>query len=168
MNYILPILLILLFLFCLIKKIPAYDLFVNGAKEGFDLVLSIFPYLVAIFIFAEIMEVSRVGDFLSRSLSPVLKFLGIPTELSKIVLLRPFSGSGSLALVEEIYSTYGADSYISRCASVIVGASDTVFYVIAIYLSTVKIKKMKYTLPVSLISMVIGIISSCFFVRLFS
>ena len=167
MIYILPLLLIFIFFYCLIKKVPAYDHFINGAKTSFDLILSIFPYLVAIFIFVELLNISTINEFLVKTLSPVLSFLGIPSELSELIILRPFSGSGSLALLKDIYITYGADSYISRCASVIVGASDTTFYVLSIYFSTIKIKQFKYLLPVCLLSSFLGSLASCWLMKLF-
>lgn len=167
MIYILPIILIFVFLYSLIKNIPAYDNFVNGVKSAFNLVLSIFPYLVAIFIFIELMNISGLSSWLAKTLSPVLSFLQIPSELSELIILRPFSGSGSLALLENIYAQYGVDSYVGLCASVIVGASDTVFYVISIYFSTIKIRKMRYLLPVCLISCLVGSIMACLFVKWF-
>ena len=167
MIYVLPIILISVFIYSLIKNIPAYDHFVNGAKSAFDLVLSILPYLVAIFIFIELMTISGISEWLAKTLSPILTFLGIPAELSELIILRPFSGSGSLAILENIYKTYGVDSYVGLCASVIVGASDTVFYVVSVYFSTIKIKKMRYLLPVCLISCLAGSVCACLFVRLF-
>ena len=166
MIYLLPILLIVLFIYCFFKNIPAYTHFTNGAKTAVDLIISIFPFLVAIFIFIEIMKISGVSDFLVKILSPALSFIGIPPELAELVILRPFSGSGSLGLLKDIYLTYGVDSYISLCASVIVGASDTLFYVTSIYLSTTKITKTKYLIPVALLSCFLGTVSSCIFVKL--
>lgn len=167
MIYVIPVLFIALFIYCIVKKVPAYDYFTQGAKTAFDLVISIFPYLVAIFIFVELLKVSGVSGFLCKVCAPALELVGIPGELSELIILRPFSGNGSLAIVQNIYNTYGADSYIGRCASVVVGASDTIFYVVAVYFSTVKIKKLSYILPVCLIACAAGSIASCFFVRLF-
>lgn len=167
MIYILPLILISIFIYCLIKNIPAYDHFVDGAKKSFSLVLSILPYLIAIFIFIELMTVSGISTWLTTALSPVLEILGIPKELAELIILRPFSGSGSLGLVENIYNKHGVDSYISLCASVIVGASDTIFYVISVYFSTIKINKFRYLLPVCLIACFVGSIASCLFVRWF-
>lgn len=167
MNYILPIIVFILLIFCIFKNLPAYDYFTSGAKESFNLILSIFPYLVAIFIFIELMNSSSLTTHLSNLLAPVLNFLGIPPALSKIVLLRPFSGAGSLGLLKEIYLAFGPDSIEGRCASVVVGASDTIFYCVAIYLSTTKIKKLKYLIPVCLIASLCGTLCACLLVRLF-
>lgn len=167
MTYILPILFIALFVFCIIKKVPAYDYFAEGAKESLSLILSIFPYLCAIFIFVNLIQISGVSKLLCALLSPILEFLGIPSSLSELLLLRPFSGNGSLAILDNIYTSFGVDSYEARCASVIVGASDTIFYVVAVYFSTTKIKKLSYILPVCLLASLIGSICSCLLVRLF-
>ena len=166
MTYVLPVAFVLIFLYSLIKNIPAYDHFIKGAKESFSLVLSIFPYLVAIFIFVELLDASGVSLWLSNVLSPVFNFFGIPKELSKLIILRPFSGSGSLAILKDIYITHGPDSFVGTCASVVVGASDTVFYVVSVYFSTIKITNLKYLLPVCLIACFFGSVASCFFVKL--
>ncbi|MGN1258759.1 MAG: spore maturation protein, partial [Christensenellales bacterium] len=94
MNLVLPILFIIIFFYSLIKKVPAYDYFVNGSKDSVNLVISFFPYLCAIFIFVELMDISGVSDILCNIFAPILKFFGIPTELSKLIILRPFSGNG--------------------------------------------------------------------------
>ena len=156
-----------LFVYCFVKGVPAYDYFVKGAKESLNLVVSIFPYLVSIFIFVELMKVSGLSDYLCNLCSPLLDFLGIPTPLAELVLLRPFSGNGSLAIVQNIFLEYGPDSYVGRCAAVILGASDTIFYVMAIYFSTIKITKLRYILPVCLIACAVGSVMACLLVRMF-
>lgn len=167
MIYFLPVLIILLLIYCLIKNIPAYDHFVSGSSKAVDLVLSIFPYLIAIFVFVELMNASGVSEYLCKICAPFLDFVGIPKELSELIILRPFSGNGSLAIVKNIYQEFGPDSYIGRCASVVVGASDTVFYVTAIYFSTTKVKKLRYAIPVCLIASMVGSIMACALVRWF-
>ncbi len=168
MIYVVPVLFVIIFLYCLIKNVPAYDFFVKGSSEAVSLVISIFPYLCAIFIFVSLMDASGISDKLCTLSEPLLSFLGIPAELSKLIILRPFSGNGSLAIVKDIFNKFGADSYIGRCASVVVGASDTIFYVTAIYFSTVKVTKLRYTIPICLIASLCGSISACLFVRIFS
>lgn len=168
MIYIIPIIFVSIFVYCLVKNIPAYDFFVKGSKEAVGLVVSILPYLCAIFIFVSLMDVSGISDILCKVTEPILKIVGIPTELSKLVVLRPFSGNGSLAIVKDIYINYGADSYIGRCASVVVGASDTIFYVTAVYFSTINIKNMRYIIPVCIIACFVGSTMACLFVRIFS
>ncbi|MBO4412583.1 MAG: spore maturation protein, partial [Clostridia bacterium] len=131
--YIIPIFIIFLLLYASYKNLNTYNIFVNGAKGAINLVVEIFPYIVAILISVALFKVSGLADLLTRLVSPVFNFLGIPTEVSELILLRPFTGSGSFAILNDILKTYGADSYISRCACTIMGSSETVFYVAAVY-----------------------------------
>jgi len=117
--------------------------------------------LVAIFVLVELFKLSGLSQVVASFLSPALQFLGIPSELVEFMVIRPFSGSGSMAILSELYATYGADSYVSRCASVIVSSTDTVFYIIAVYFSTTQIKKLKGTILLALLSCFIGSILAC-------
>ena len=127
MTYVLPVLAILAIIYAFVKKVKVYDCFVDGAKTSWQLTLTIFPYLFAMFMLVSLMRQSGLSQFLSTLLFPMFKLMGIPKELIELVLLRPFSGSGSLALLSQIYQQYGADSYVSRCASVMMGSTETVF-----------------------------------------
>lgn len=160
-NYILPIIIFLIFIYGIAKKVNCYTSFTTGAKKSFNLIVDIFPYIIAIMIMVELFRVSNLSYYLSYALSPIFNFLGIPRELCKLVLLKPFSGSGSLALLDNIYKTYGVDTYISRCASVIMGSSETVFYISTVYFSKTKVKRLGYAIPVSLFTTIIGAILSC-------
>ncbi|MDD4110529.1 MAG: spore maturation protein [Clostridia bacterium] len=142
-----------------------YNIFVNGAKGAIDLVISIFPYIVAIMIAVALLRVSGITDLLTQWLAPAFNFLGIPTEVTELVLLRPFTGSGSFALLSEIYTQYGVDSYISRCASVIMGSSETVFYVATVYFSQTKVKRLLYAIPCALIASLVAAVISCLLCR---
>lgn len=159
--YIIPIILILLFIYCFVKKVNAYDHFIGGAKSAIDLCINTFPYLVAIFCAVELFKLSGLSQIVADFVSPVFEFLGIPKELVDFLVIRPFSGSGSMAMLSDLYATYGVDSYVARCASVIVSCTDTVFYIIPVYFSTVKIKKLKGTLPLALLSTFIGSLLAC-------
>ena len=164
--YILPILFLLIFLYCLYKRINTYDCFVRGAKGAIKLVVDIFPYIAAILIAVALLRASGITDFLAQILSPIFNALGVPTELCELVLLRPFTGSGSFGILENIFVTYGADSYISRCACVIMGCSETIFYVTTVYISQTKVKKLLYAIPVALICSLIGTIIGCLLCRI--
>lgn len=159
--YILPILFIGLFLYGFFKKINTYDTFVKGAKGAIKLVVDIFPFIVCIMIAVALLRASGVTEFLAKCLAPVFNFLGIPPELCELILLRPFTGSGSYALLNDVFVAYGADSYIGRCASVILGCSETIFYVATIYLSQTKVKRLGYAIPCALIASMIGAIVAC-------
>lgn len=159
--YLLPILILLTFVYAKIKKINVYHSFITGAKQSIPLVVSIFPYLVTIMIMVQFIRISGLASIIAKAISPTFSLVGIPSELCELVLLKPFSGNGSLAILNDIFSTYGVDSYIGRCASVIVGSCDTVFYVTTLYLSQVKIKRLFYAVPCALVATLVGTILSC-------
>ncbi len=156
-----PILIAGLLLYSKFKKVETYNVFVKGAKGSVNLVLDIFPYIVAIMVMVALMRASGITDFLIDILSPMFKFLGIPTEVSELVLLRPFTGSGSYAILKDIYTTYGVDTYVGRCASVIMGTSETLFYVATVYFSQTSVKKLSYAIPLALICNIFGTVTAC-------
>lgn len=160
-SYIIPSLIIALVLYSIVKKKNAYNHFVFGAKTSFDLILISFPYLVAIFIIIELFEVSGLSDYIAITLRPILNILGIPTELIPIILIKPFSGCGSLAVLENIFTTYGVDSYLARAGSAIAGSSEAIFFVSAVYFSKTKVSKFGFAIPIALIANLIGAIVAC-------
>ncbi len=161
-NYIIPVILLIIFAYGVFNKVNCYKSFTDGAKKGLGVVLDIFPYIIAIMILVELLKISGLSILFAKTLSPIFKVFGIPSELCEIILLKPFTGSGSLALLNEIYKTYGVDSYIARCASVIMGSSETIFYISTIYFSKTKVKRLGYAIPVSLFATFVGTIFSCF------
>lgn len=163
--YIVPIFIVLVLLYASYKNLNTYNIFVKGAKGAIELVVSIFPYIVAIMISVALMRISGLTDLITKWLSPVFLALGIPPEVSELVLLRPFTGSGSFALLNDIFANYGADSYISRCACVIMGSSETVFYVATVYFSQTKVKKLLYAIPCALLASLVAAIVSCLLCR---
>ncbi len=161
-RYFIPILFILIFAYAIFKKVKPYDAFTEGAKSAIPFAVSIFPYLVSIFVLTELFEVSGLSNLIANFLSPLFNILGIPTELTKLVLIKPFSGSGSLAVLSDIFTTYGVDSYLSRCASVIYGSSETVFYIAAVYFAGAKTKKLTAPIIISLVASFISCVFACF------
>lgn len=159
--YLIPILIVILLIYSGFKRVPVYNAFVKGAKGAFPLVFDIFPYLVAIMLAVSIFRVSGLSSFCTKLVAPIFSYLGIPNEISELVLLRPFTGSGSIALLNDIFVKYGADSYVARCACCILGSSETVFYVATVYFSKTSVKKLSYALPVALLSSLISSIVSC-------
>ncbi len=166
-SYIIPIFIILILLFSLIKKINAYDCFVSGARQAVDLCINTFPYLVAIFAVVELLSISGISQMLSSMAAPIFNIFGIPSELTEFLILRPFTGSGSIGMLSNIFSLYGPDSFVSKCACIIMSCSETTFYVIAVYFSTTKIKKLGYTIPACLLASFIGAILACAACRIF-
>ncbi|MBQ0017048.1 MAG: hypothetical protein KBT30_00270 [Clostridiales bacterium] len=164
--YIIPVLLIALFIYSNFKKVNTYSAFVDGAKSSLNLIFDIFAYIVAIFVVIELFSVSGLSVKLASVLSPVFNFLGVPVELTELIVVKPFSGSGGLALLKEVFDTYGVDSYISRCACVILGSSETVFYVSTVYFSKTSVKKLGFAIPIALLSMIVSIILGCALCRI--
>lgn len=163
--YIIPIFIIFLLLYASFKNLNTYNIFVNGAKGAINLVLDIFPYIATILISVALFRVSGLADLLAHLVSPIFNFLGIPTEVAELVLLRPFTGSGSFAILNDILKTYGSDSYVARCACVIMGSSETVFYVAAVYFSGTKVKKLLYAIPCALFASLFAAVFSCLLCR---
>jgi spore maturation protein B len=165
--YILPAFVLIAFVLAFIKKVNVYDAFISGVNDAISLLLTIFPYICAVLIMSELFEASGLSLALTKALSPLLKPLGIPPELTKLILIKPLSGNGSLALLTEIYSTHGADSYLGKCASCIFSCSETVFYVSAIYFSQCKNKSARLAIIISLIACFLSCIFACFLCRFF-
>ena len=161
MNYVVPILLVAVLLFGLVKRVNVYDSFVLGAKKSFDLSISIFPYLAAMFIMVNALAASGLDVYVTNFLAPPFQLLGVPREVVKLILLRPFSGSGSLAILTDVYNSYGVDSYVGRCASVIMGSSETVFYVASVYFAGTKVKRTGLAIPIALLCNLLGSVLAC-------
>ena len=166
MNYIFPLIIPLIFLVTFlvagIKKVRVYDSFTEGMKDAIPLVVSIFTYIAAVTMLSLFLEASGIGNKLNAWLAPAYRFVGIPEELAPLTLIKPLSGSGSIAVLSEVLEKYGVDSYIGRCACVLYGSSETVFYIGAVYFAGIKRKKLTAGLVISLVSFVISVIFGCF------
>ena len=163
--YILPILIIALIIVCLIKKVNVYDCFLDGAKDALSLVKTIFPYIATVFIAIQLFSASGLSLRLANLLSKPLSYLGIPKEITELILLVPLSGNGTIALLEKIISECGVDSYPARSAACIAGGTETVFYISAVYFSSSKVKKLRYAIPVSLFCTLLGTVVACLLCR---
>lgn len=161
MNYVVPAIIILTLVFAIIKKASVYDSFIVGIRESLSLIISLLPYLASVFMLIEIFRISGLSQKLSDILAIPLSWLGIPKELCELLILRPLSGSGSLAVVENIFECYGVDSYVARCASVIMASNDTILYISAVYLSTSKDKSAGAAIPISVVSSIFGAVAAC-------
>ena len=159
--YILPVIFVVLIIYSLIKRVKIYDCFLDGGKESLSLVVTVFPYIAAVFVAIELFRASGLSEIVSRWLSVPLSHLGIPAELSELVLLVPLSGNGAIALLEKIITEYGADSYVARCAATVTGASETIFYISAVYFSKCKVKNIRYAIAVALFSAQFGMVVAC-------
>jgi len=164
-DFFLPMIIIALILYSLYKKKNAYSSFAIGAKKSFDLILTTFPYIVTILVVVAVYNASGLNIYISQALSPVLNFLGVPPELTELIILKNFTGGGSIAILENIFQTHGVDTYIGKCASVIMASSEAVFYVTAVYFSKTKIEKFKYLIPLALFLNFFSAIFACFICR---
>ncbi len=160
-----------LFLLCAWrKKIDAYDSFITGAKEGFSTAVTIIPYLVAMLVCIGVFRASGAMDLLMEGVKSLVAFLGVDTEWVEAlptILMKPLSGSGARGLMVDAMQTYGADSFVGRLCSTVQGASDTTFYVVALYLGSVGISRSKYLIPYSLLADLSGAVTAIFCTYLF-
>ncbi len=163
--YIIPIFILSIIVYSSIKRNNTYTSFVFGAKTSFDLVLSSFPYIATIFVAIELFSASGLSAMLANFLSPAFSLLGIPVELSELLLLKPFSGCGSLAILETVFQTYGVDSYLARAACCIAGSGEAIFYISAVYFSKTTVQKFLYAIPVALVANLVGAIVGCWLCR---
>jgi spore maturation protein B len=162
MSAIIPALFIFVFVFAAFKKVNVFTSFTRGALEGLNFLLSLLPTLATIFMMCELFEVSGLATLIQTVLSPLFCALGIPQELCKLILIKPFSGSGSLTYLTNLIATYGADSYIARCACVVYGSSETLFYISAIYFAKTSHKKLFLSIALILLSTFISTVFGCF------
>lgn len=160
-----PILIAFVMIFALIRGVDAYSSFVKGAKGALPLMANLMPYIVAMFVAVELFRHSGLSEYLCRFLAPVFRIIGVPTEVCELTLIRPFSSNAAYVLLKDIFATYGPDSYIGKCASVIMGSSDTIFYVSSIYFASTNVKKTLLTIPIALICNVACAILACFCCR---
>ncbi len=166
MSYIVPLLLVFVLVLGLAKRVNVYDSFVLGAKKSINLSWTVFPYLATVFIMVNALHASGLDAWLTKIVAPPFELLGVPREVVQLVLLRPFSGSGSLALLTDVYNSYGVDSYIGRCASVIMGSSETVFYVASVYFAGTHVRHTGWAIPIALFCNFIGAVVGCLLCRI--
>ncbi len=149
-----------------IKKVKVYEVFVEGAKEGFDVAVRIIPYLVAMLVAIGIFRAGGGMDILIAVLEPVTSLIGMPAEALPMAIMRPLSGSGSLGIMAEIIATHGPDSFIGILVSTFFGSTETTFYVLAVYFGSVNIRNTRHALPAGLLADVAGILGAVFIVKL--
>lgn len=159
-NLAIPFTILLILIYGLIEKNKVFDTFLNGAKEGIEIVLKIFPTLIGLFVAIGALRSSGILDFIIKLIYPIVKFLNIPIEIMPLSILRPISGSASIAIGSDIMAQYGVDSKIGLITSTIMGSTETTLYTIAIYTSIVGIRKTRFVLVAALIGDLIGIITS--------
>ena len=149
------------------RRVDVYGALTRGAEEGLTVLLRVLPSLVGLLTAVYMFRASGAMDFLGRLLAPLLSAMGIPPETAPLLLIRPISGSGALAVGSELMETYGVDSYIGRVAAVMLGSSETTFYTVALYYGSAGITKTRYTIPAALCADFVMFFLSALTVRLF-
>lgn len=156
----LPVIIVSILTVAMFKKVPIYEVFTEGAKDGFKVAVNIIPYLVAIIVAISMLRASGAIEMLASALSGILAKLHIPADVLPVIFVRPLSGSAALGLFSEIAKTAGAGAYSTKLAAVMVGSSETTFYVLAVYFGSVGITKFRYALWVGLLADIIAAIMS--------
>ena len=165
--FVLPLLIVVFPLYGILKRVPVYEVFVEGAREGFDTAVRIIPYLVAILFAVGMVRASGLMEFGVSALAPAANLIGLPPEALPMALVRPLTGGGSVGVLSELNATYGPTSVVTRTAAVIFGSTETTFYVIAVYFGAVGVKKTRHALPAGLIADFAAILVAGGVVRLF-
>ncbi|MBE6971952.1 MAG: spore maturation protein [Ruminococcaceae bacterium] len=166
-SYIVPVLLSGTALYALVKQVDVYDALISGAGEGLGTLARILPSLVALLSAVYMLRASGAMELLASLLAPVMTRLGIPPETVPLLLIRPISGSGALAVGSELITQHGPDSYIGRVAAVMLGSTETTFYTIAVYFGAAGIRRTRYTIPAALTADLAGFFFASLTVRLF-
>lgn len=153
-------------LFALLRGVRVYEVFCEGAKEGFEIAVRILPYLVAMFVAIGVFRTSNALEALLRLLEPLTALVGIPSEVVPLALIRPLSGSGSLGILAELLEKHGPDSLIGLVASTMQGSTETTFYVLTVYFGSVGVVKARHSMAVGLFADLVGFVASVVLVRI--
>jgi len=159
-SWAIPLAILIIVTAGMLKKVKVYETFVEGAKEGFEVGIKIIPFLVAILVAISMFRASGALDILVTALNPVLSLFGYPPEALPMALIRPLSGSGAIGVMTDLVNTHGPESFIGRLASVMMGSTETTFYVLAVYLGSIGIRKARHTLASCLIADAAGLIAA--------
>ncbi|WP_129600055.1 spore maturation protein [Anaerophilus nitritogenes] len=166
-KYAVPFVLLSIPVYGHFKKVKVYEAFTDGAKEGFTTAVRIIPYLVAMLVGIGIFRASGAMDILTKILSPVTNLLGIPGEVLPMAFMRPLSGGGAQGILSDLLTTYGPDSMIGHIASVMMGSTETTFYVVAVYFGAIAIKNTRHAIPAGLLADLAGFITAVFVCKVF-
>jgi spore maturation protein B len=164
--YAIPVLLLGIPSYGFIKKVKVYEIFIEGAKEGFTTAVRIIPYLVAMLFAIGIFRASGAMDVVVKIFSPITNLIGMPAEVLPMGIMRSLSGGGAQGMMVELFKTHGADSLIGRMASVAMGSTETTLYIVAVYFGAVKITKTRHAVPVGLLVDLISLLAAVFITNL--
>jgi len=164
-SWFIPGLIFVVFLCGHLRGVRVFEVFVDGAQEGFMMAVKLIPYLIGIYVAIGIFRESGAIDLLVTLLSPILKVIKAPTDALLLFIVRSLSGPAALSMTMEIFDKHGPDSFIGRLASTMLGSSDTTFYIIAVYFSSVGVKKTRYAIPLGLLADFASFVASVYIVR---
>ena len=167
-NLAMPVMILFIVIYGIVERNKVFDTFLDGAKDGLKIVVNLFPTLVGLFVAIGALRSSGIIDLIVSFLTPFFSIMNFPSEIMPLALLRPISGSSSIAVATDIMKNYGVDSIIGVIASTIMGSTETTLYTIAVYTSCVKIKKTRFVLAASLIADFVGIVTSVIVCRIMS
>lgn len=166
-NMIIPFMVLIIIIYGAYKKVNVYDEFLDGASESFGMIAKIFPCLLAMMLGINVFLKSGALNFFLQFLEPIFNIIKVPIQILPMMVMRPISGTSSLAILNNLFADFGPDSLIGRIGSVIQGSTDTTFYVLTLYFGSIGIKKIRYSLWAGLFADLIGIIASIIVVKLF-
>ncbi|AOR22284.1 nucleoside recognition domain-containing protein [Clostridium taeniosporum] len=171
LNYlsksIIPIIFLLIITYGMIEGRKVYEWFIEGAKEGLNVCLRIFPALLAMIIAVQIFKESNLLEVLNNLIAPIGNLIGLPKEIIPLIIIKPLSGSGAIGVFTDIIKSFGPDTKIGLISSVIMGTTETIFYTITVYFGAVKVKKIRHTLWSAIFADLVAIIMAVFMVNLF-
>ncbi|MBO8131244.1 MAG: spore maturation protein [Candidatus Marinimicrobia bacterium] len=164
-TILIPLMLFTIPIWGFVKKINVYEVFIDGAKDGFKIAVRIIPYLVAIMVAIGMFRASGAMEIFVRIFSPITSLIGMPAEVLPVAIMRPLSGSGTLGIITELLKSFGPDSFIGRLASIMFGSTETTFYVLAVYFGSVGIRKTRHAVASGLVGDFTGIVMAVLFCR---
>ena len=164
--YVMPVMVVGIVTFGLVKKVKVFDCFMSGAKKGLHTVYELLPSITGLVVAVSMLKESGAMDIISSFLKPITSLFGVPEQITPMALLSPISGGGSLSLFESVLKSYGPDSFIGQVASVVMGSTDTTLYAVTVYYAAVNIKNTRHTLISGLAADFMSLVLSALFVRL--
>lgn len=165
-SMMIPLMVLFVLLYGILKKVDVYDVFIDGSKESFGMIVELFPTLLGMILGINIFLKSGILEFGLNAFAPFFDLIRFPLEIVPMAIMRPISGSSTLAILNNIYETFGPDGYLGTLASVIQGSTDTTFYVLTLYFGSIGIKKIRYAMWAGLCADFIGIVASIIIVNL--
>lgn len=163
--WLIPAIILITLFWGIIKKVPVYETFIEGAKDGLKVSVNIVPYLIAIIVAISMLRASGAIELAQQAFASVLDWLKIPADVLPVMIVRSLSGSAVLGIFSDIANQFGPDSYVTKLTAIMVGSSETTFYVLAVYFGSVGIKKFRHALLTGILADIMGIVAAIFVAR---